>query len=90
MEHLKTCEAKGKQCNKCGMTGHFGKVCTNNPNNTKKRTAAPRRINWVEADDEQETTDEQEEEQYVLGIDGGGSPPFMMKGSINKKVLSDD
>ena len=26
MEHLKVCRAKGKQCNKCGMTGHFGRV----------------------------------------------------------------
>ena len=84
-EHLKTCKAKRKQCNKCGMTSDFGKVCRNNPNNTNKRTTAPRRINWVEADDEQKLTDEQEEEQYVLGIDGGGSPPFMMKGRINKK-----
>ena len=25
MEHLKTCKAKGKQCNKSGMTGHFGR-----------------------------------------------------------------
>ena len=23
MEHLKVCPAKGKQCNKCGVTGHF-------------------------------------------------------------------
>ena len=81
MEQLKTCKAKGKQCNKCGKTSHFGKVCRNNPNNTYKRpTTTPRRINWVEADDEQKTTDEQDEEQYVLGIDGGRSPPFMMKG----------
>ena len=36
MEHLKTCKAKGKQCNKCGMTGCFGKVCRNNPSNTNK------------------------------------------------------
>ena len=72
------------------MSGHFGKVCRNNPKNTNERTTAPRRINWVEADDEQQITDEQEE-QYVLAIDGGGSPPFMMKGRINrKKVLSDD
>ena len=28
--------------------------------------------------------EEEEEEQYVLGIDGGESPPFMMKGRINK------
>ena len=67
------------------MTSYFGKVCRNNSNNTNRRTTAPRRIIWFKADDEQETTDEQEEEQYVLGIDGGGSPPFMMKGRINKK-----
>ena len=86
MEHLKTCKAQGNQGNKCGMTGHFGKVCRNNPNNTNKRpTTTPRRINWVEADDEQETTEEQDQEQYILGIDRGGSPPFMMKGRINKK-----
>ena len=36
--------ANGKQCNKCGMTGHFGKVCRNNPNNTNKRTTALGRI----------------------------------------------
>ena len=27
----------------------------------------------------------EDEEQYVLGIDGSGSPPFMMKGKINRK-----
>ena len=75
----KTCKAKGKQCNKCRK----------NPSHTNKRTttatSTPRRTNWVEAEEEQENTDEQEEEQYVLGIDGGGSPPFMTKGKLNRK-----
>ena len=65
------------------------KVFRKNPNNIKKRTTTTlRRINWVEGDDEQENTDDQEEEQNVLGIDEGGSPPFMMKGKINKKKCS--
>ena len=61
------------------------KMFRNSPNNIKKRSTTSRRINWVEGDDEKENTDDQEEEQNVLGIDEGGSPPFMMKGKINKK-----
>ena len=43
---------------------------------------APRRVNWV---DEESDNQDEEEDQYVLGIDGGGSPPFMMKCKINRK-----
>ena len=27
MEHPQVCPAKGKKCNKCGVVGHFGRVC---------------------------------------------------------------
>ena len=31
MDHLKVCSAKGKKSDKCGVMGHFGKVCRRNP-----------------------------------------------------------
>ena len=44
IEHLKVCRAKGKQCNKCGIMGHFGKVCRRNPNKNQQNQP-PRRVN---------------------------------------------
>ena len=38
-----------------------------------------------EPEDEEEI---EEEKQYVLGIDGSGSPPFMMREKINRKNFS--
>ena len=84
MEHLKVCPAKGKQCNKCGVTGHFGRVCRRAPKQQNTQKQPPRRVNWVE-EEQEDDEDKEDEEQYVLGIDGNGSPPFMMKGKINRK-----
>ena len=42
-------------------------------------------MNWVEEESENEEDKNEDEEKYVLGIDGSGSPPFMMKGKINRK-----
>ena len=84
MEHLKVCPAKEKQCNKCGVTGHFGRVCRRAPKQQNTQKQPPRRVNSVEEEPEDDE-DIEEEEQYVLGIDGNGSPPFMMKGKINRK-----
>ena len=83
MEHLKVCRAKGKLCNKCGMTGHFGKVCRRAQNKNPQKQP-PRRVNLIEEEEEQKSDEDTSEEQYVLGIDGSGSPPFMMKGKINR------
>ena len=84
MDHLKVCRAKGKQCKKCGMTGHFGKVCkrVQKQGPTKQQ---PRRVNLVEGEKQDPEDDSSSDEQYVLGIDNGGSPPFLMKGRINRK-----
>ena len=84
MEHLKVCPAKGKQCNKCGIMGHFGRVCRRATKQQNTQKQPPRRKNWIEEEPE-DNEDKEEEEQYVLGIDGNGSPPFMMKGKINRK-----
>ena len=37
MENLKVCSAKGEQCNKCGLMGHFGKVCRRNLKQNQQR-----------------------------------------------------
>ena len=84
MEHLKVCPAKGKQCNKCGVKGHFGRVCRRAQKQQNTQKQPPWRVNWVEEESENDE-DKKEEEQYVLGIDGSGSPPFMMKGKINRR-----
>ena len=84
MDHLKVCRAKGKQCNKCGMTGHFGKVCTRIQKQGPTKQP-PQRVNLVEGEKQDSDYDNSSDEQYVLGIDGGGSPPFLMKGRINRK-----
>ena len=84
MEHLKVCPAKGKKCNKCGILGHFGRVCRKQQKPQTPQKQAPRRVNGV---DEESDNQDEKEEQYVLGIDGGGSPSFMMKGKINRKKL---
>ena len=90
MERLKGCPAKGKKSNNCGFVGHFGRVCRKQqkPQNSQKQP--PQRVDWVGK--ELDNNDEQEdEEQYVLGIDVGGSSPFMMKCRINRKtVLGND
>ena len=57
---------------------------------TKQRSGykqQPRRVNWVDEETEDEEEIE-EEEQYMLGIDAGGSPPFMMRGKINRKKFN--
>ena len=84
LEQLKVCPAKGKKCNKCGIMGHFGRVCRKPQKQQSTQKQPPRQLNWV---DEESDNDENnnEEEQYVLGIDCSGSPPFMMEGKINKK-----
>ena len=84
LEHLKVCPAKVKKCNKCGVMGHYGKVCRKPQNQQSTHKQPPRRVNWV-AEESEKDEDNHEEEQYVLGIDGSGSPPFMMKGKINRK-----
>ena len=86
MEHLKVCRAKGTQTNKCGMRGHFGKVCRRVRNQSQQKPP-PRRVNWVEEEGEEQKTEEDDtsDEQYVLGIDRGRSPPSIMKGKINRK-----
>ena len=84
VEHLKLCRAKGKQCNKCGMTGHFGKVCKRVQKQGQQKQPL-RRVNLVAEEEQKQSDDDSSEEQYVLGIDGSGSPPFMMKGRINRK-----
>ena len=85
IEHLKVCPAKGKQCNKCGVMGHFGRVCRRAQKQQNAQKQPPRRVNWVEEESENDEDKNEDEEQYVLGIDGSGSPPFMMKGKINRK-----
>ena len=62
---------KGKKCNK------------QKPQTPQKQ--APRRLNWVDEESDNQEEEEKEEEQYVLGLDDGGSPPFMMKSKINRK-----
>ena len=74
-ELLKVCPAKGKTPNKCGILGHFGRVCRKQQTSQKQPL---RRVNWV--DKESDNNDEQEE-----GIDVGASHLFMMKGKINRK-----
>ena len=59
MEHLKVCPAKGKQCTKCGVTGHFGRVCRRAPKQQNTQKQPPRRVNWVE---EQEDDEDKEDE----------------------------
>ena len=87
MDHLKVCREKGKQCNKCGLTGHFGKVCKRNSKQNHLRQL-PRRANWVEEHKlEDEENDDNIEQQYVLGKDESGSTPFMMKGKYNQKKI---
>ena len=44
-------------------------------------------MNWVEEESENDEDKNEDEEHYVLGIDGSGSPPFMMKGKINRKKI---
>ena len=46
MDHLKVCRAQGKQCNQCGMTGHFGKVCrrAQNKSQSKKPTTTKSKL----------------------------------------------
>ena len=73
MEHLKVCPAKGKQCNKCGVMGHFGTVCWRAPKQQNTQKQLPRRVNWVE-EEQEDDEDKEDEEQYVLGIDGNESP----------------
>ena len=65
---------------------HNGRECRKQQEPQTSQKQPPRRVNWV--DDESDKNDEQEkEEQYVLGIDGGESPLFMMKGKINRKTI---
>ena len=78
MDHLKVCRAKGKQCNRCEMTGHFGKVCKR-VQKQRQQKQLPRRVNLVEEEQQKSDDDDSSDEQYVLGIDGGASPPFLMK-----------
>ena len=90
IEHPKVCPARGKKGSKFGILDHFGRVCGKQQKPQTSQKQAPRRETWV--DEESVNNDKQEEEeQYVLGIDGWGSPPFMMKCKRNrKKVLPND
>ena len=63
IKHLKVCPANGKKCNKCGVLGHFGRVCRKQQKPQTSQKQPPRRVNWV--DEESDNNDE--EEQYVLG-----------------------
>ena len=47
-----------------------------------------RRVNWIEEEPDEQEEEEDSHEQYVLGIDGSGSPPFMLKGKFNRKNFS--
>ena len=85
MEHLKVCRAKGKQGNKCGMTAHFGRVCKRVHKQGQQKQPPRNVILVAEEEQKQSDDDDSSDEQYVLGIDGSGSPPFMMKGRINRK-----
>ena len=78
------CPAKSKKCNKCGVIGHFDRVWRKPQKQQNGYKLPPQRVIWV---DEEPLDDKEieEEEQFVLGIDGSGSPPFMMRGKINRK-----
>ena len=78
------CRAKGKQCNKQVRNDRpFGRVCKRVQTQGQQKQPL-RRVNLVaEEEQKQSDDDDSSDEQYVLGIDGSGSPPFMMKGRIN-------
>ena len=73
------------KCDKCGILGHFGRVCRKQQKPQTPQKQALRRVNWVDEESDNQEEEEEEEEQYVLGNDGGGSPPFMMRGKIGRK-----
>ena len=71
------------------MRGHSGKVCRRAQNKNQQKQQ-PRRVNWNGEEGEEQKSEEEEDtsnEQYVLGIDGSGSPPFLMRGKLNRKKI---
>ena len=63
MEHLKVCPAKGKTPNKCGILGHFGRVCRKQRKPQTSQKQPLRRVNWV--DKESDNNDEQKKASTV-------------------------
>ena len=90
--HLATCKAKIEKCRKCGVTGHFARMCKR-PRIANSRgvgrntnTGNMRRVNLIERDNNQsEECSEWDDDNVVLHVNGVGVKPFVMRGKINRQ-----
>ena len=90
-DHIKNCTAVNYRCKFCKIAGHLEKCCNKKfPHRQKEmmkrlnarnsNTQGMRRVNYIEESDG--STSDDNEEQLVLQIDGNGSKPFFMEGTM--------
>ena len=90
-DHIKNCTAVNYRCKFCKIAGHLEKCCNKKfPHRQKEmmkrlnarnsNTQSMRRVNYIEESDA--STSDDNEEQLVLQIDGNGSKPFFMEGTM--------
>ena len=90
-DHIKNCTAVNYRCKFCKIAGHLEKCCNKKfPHRQKEmmkrlnarnsNTQGMRRVNYIEESDA--STSDDNEEQLVLQIDGNGSKPFFMEGTM--------
>ena len=90
-DHIKNCTAVNYRCKFCNIAGHLEKCCNKKfPHRQKEmmkrlnarnsNTQSMRRVNYIGESDA--STSDDNEEQLVLQIDGNGSKPFFMEGTM--------
>ena len=90
-DHIKNCTAVNYRCKFCKIAGHLEKCCNKKfPHRQKEmmkrlnarnsNTQGMRRVNYIEESDA--STSDDNEEQLVLQIDGNGSKPFFLEGTM--------
>ena len=90
-EHIKNCKATNTRCKYCKLVGHVEACCNKkfpqrhkemmNRLKSRNNSQGMRRVNNIDEDTEEDTTDD-DEEQFVLQIDGNGTKPFFMEGTM--------
>ena len=91
-DHIKLCTATNNRSNFCKIVGHVEKCCNKKfPKRQKEKLQRlksknnkfqeMRRVNYIDDESESDESDSNEE-QLVLQIDGSGSKPFYMEGTM--------
>ena len=92
MDYLNFCMATNHRCNLCKLIGHVEKCCNKKfpqrqkevMNRLKKKdnSQSMRRVNYIEESEDEDESEEEDEEQHVLRVDGEGTKPFYMEGTM--------